>query len=1125
MDFDYTKIHRYPYPIPKEIIDSLRRKKLAFFIGAGVSRIIGCKGWEDFASSLLNECKKRKYINYLEYESLKQEKDLKKIITIVHSIFVEKKEKEKFIELFKDSLKFDTDLKKEYDIYSLLKRFEAVYVTTNADSHFDSFFIENNLIYTFNENTQIEQGKLYHIHGMESHPESLVFTIEQYLEKYNDKNFRNFLIKLFKDYLIVFIGYGLGEYEVLDFLFEKTYNKTENEFENFFVKAYFSSEEYMLKHERRYFDIFGIHIVGYEKDKVGFAELYKLLESWEREYHLSTSLITTGLEDIERKIEIVRTENEIDELIKFIEPRDTFKNYFFSLLSKNITLAVKFFPYFIKNNYFDPKNNPSIKEVKDKPGYFTIPYWNMLDYLIIIGEYLRQHDDAEVYKNLKIVINKLINDPTKNRNYHTDRILISLMFSFSEVDIEDLYIDFLRTALESNISSIVISGTIYEKVFPVCFTLKNEKILKILDIILDSKKTENKYYKEYLPLLDRYYLSQFIRNYIDSIYKKVGNNLIDILLSKLKKISDTIIPLFGLDRLSINFAKSQLDETQYDQMLVIALFCQLNKLNNANKNNYINKIKEDNSDLFKKIVNLIENAQENEVLTDTYWDNTRTYSVSPYSTDKLLMMDTKDIFKAMQIELPEFGWDNPCQQGFIESLQSMIAASPNKITDSYQDYLQIPPQYINAILSGFLNNARNRITMNWNNVFNYIINIIHSPDFSDINEKQSKFIPRMPILSIAADLIYFYFDGYVVEESLYDKLKKQLFYILSKVEDIDIGSDSNISSLVLNTTMGKSYYAMLKMIRFYADYHNNETNKWDEEISSYLFSLLESDSTNLILCYVFGESFSLFLWLNQNYMLSKFKIIMQNKNEKQWNTFIHGYFNSNYRFNSDVFILLRENGIYDKILTNRDVFNKFNHITMNEHICIAYFRKLEDIKNENSLIRRIILGGDKDDIHNIKDLIWRQKEYFKTIDDGDVKKLWSLIVDCLSQKIEDNNTEYDNVITELLSFLSVIKTIDEEVLRCIEFSVSHSTENNLPFFIIPDLTELFNTDSNKNNILTIMNMLITRNILILYREEAMRKFVEMIYQYNQECASRISNAYLERGYHFLSDFCKTDKLK
>jgi hypothetical protein len=1118
MDFDYTKIHRYPYPIPDGIIDSLRMKKLAFFIGAGVSKLIGCKGWKDFASSLLNECNKKNYINHLEYESLNQENDLKKIITIVHSIFDENNEEKEFIGLFKNSLSYDSDLKKKYDIYPLLKKFDAVYVTTNADSYFDSLFTDNNCIYDFSGKMHIEKEKLYHIHGMESHPESLVFTIEQYLEKYNNDCFRYFLNELFRDYTIVFVGYGLDEYEVLDFLVEKTYDKTRNELKHFFVKAYFLHEDYLLKHERRYFKRLGLNVVAYEKDKLGFSELYRLLESWERECHLSTSMITTGLKEIERMTKSAVYENEIDELMKFIEPRDTFKNYFFAFLSKNITLVGKFFTYFIKNGYFDPRNNPSAEEVKDKSGFFFVPYWNMLIYLIAINNYLKQHEDQEIYRNLKIVIKNLIDSSSKNRNYHTDCVLISLMFSFSESNIENSYIEFLRTALDSNLGNMNVSEAIYKNVIPICLNFKKSKIIDLLEIILDSKEVESSY-KKYISLLDGYCLSQIIKNYMDDIYKKLGNKLIDILIIKLEKIADTAIPLFGLDQLSINYAKNQMDETNYDQMIVIALFCQLKNLDQLDRDNYFNKIKKNNSRLFRKMLYLMENANESDIQEETLCNNKRAYSVSPYSVEELLAMDPDDISKAINDKLTDFGWDDPRHRGFVESLYAMIAKAPQKITDSYHSYLHIPPRYINAILFGFLNNAMNKISMNWENVFNYLFEIIKSPDITDIKEEESKNICTMPTLSIAADLIYHYFNGYVVNEKFYIKLREQLIYILSKEKNVDDNLYPDIASKALNTTMGKSYYAMLKLVMFYAEHHDKDINKWDAEIFSFLFPLIESRSANLILCYIFGEYFPLFVWLNKGLMFSNFELMMQNKETEQWNAFIYGYFNSNYEFNSDIYVLLRENNVYKKFMANQDNFTKFNRIKMVEYACIAYFRKIEDIENENSLIKYIICTSNKNDIHTINDFIWGQSEYFKTIDDCDVKKLWSIIVACLSNNNFDNDMEYDNIIAELLSFLSVIKTVDKEVIRCIEFSVSHSRENNLPFYIIPDLTELFSKDSNRDNVLIIMDMLISRDILILYQEEEMRKFVEMICQYNREFASRIINAYLNRGFHFLSDLC------
>jgi len=276
MKFDFNIIHKTPYPMPEEIIDGLRGDKLVFFIGAGVSRIIGCKGWKELAANLLNECMIRKYITHLEYEGLKQQNDSKKIITIVHSIFCEHDETLEFIRLLKGSFECDEKLKKEFDMYSLLNKFEALYVTTNADRNFDNYFAPNNLIHTFPKDTNINKGKLYHIHGMEEHQDTLVFTVDQYLDRYNSEDFISFLNNLFEKYTVVFIGYGLDEYEVLDHLFKSARNKTKEDIKHFFIKAYYSHEKYLLRADQQYFNRMGVYVIGYRKDENGFAELYHL---------------------------------------------------------------------------------------------------------------------------------------------------------------------------------------------------------------------------------------------------------------------------------------------------------------------------------------------------------------------------------------------------------------------------------------------------------------------------------------------------------------------------------------------------------------------------------------------------------------------------------------------------------------------------------------------------------------------------------------------------------------------------------------------------------------------------------------------------------------------------------
>jgi RAB protein geranylgeranyltransferase component A len=85
---EYFNSYKIP-KIPEGIIQSVNNKNLAIFIGAGVSRLLGCKGWNDLANNLLDLCVKNNYIEKKERDVILQE-DNKKKITISYNIFKKK---------------------------------------------------------------------------------------------------------------------------------------------------------------------------------------------------------------------------------------------------------------------------------------------------------------------------------------------------------------------------------------------------------------------------------------------------------------------------------------------------------------------------------------------------------------------------------------------------------------------------------------------------------------------------------------------------------------------------------------------------------------------------------------------------------------------------------------------------------------------------------------------------------------------------------------------------------------------------------------------------------------------------------------------------------------------------
>ena len=84
MDSDFKKrLSRIP-KFDENMLKAFENRKLVFFIGAGVSRIMGVPGWSDFSARLI----KKAFPSYKEYSTiLKEITDSKERITIAYNQF------------------------------------------------------------------------------------------------------------------------------------------------------------------------------------------------------------------------------------------------------------------------------------------------------------------------------------------------------------------------------------------------------------------------------------------------------------------------------------------------------------------------------------------------------------------------------------------------------------------------------------------------------------------------------------------------------------------------------------------------------------------------------------------------------------------------------------------------------------------------------------------------------------------------------------------------------------------------------------------------------------------------------------------------------------------------------
>jgi hypothetical protein len=122
----------------------------------------------------------------------------------------------------------------------------------------------------------IKENALYKIHGSYPTMEKYsVITTNDYLEHYYVKDkLGGFLGSVFKNYIVIFIGCGMEEFEILQPVIESSK-------EHHALIGTYLSEANLLRIQKEYFrKAFGIHAHGYYLDFDGYSRLQQVIESW-----------------------------------------------------------------------------------------------------------------------------------------------------------------------------------------------------------------------------------------------------------------------------------------------------------------------------------------------------------------------------------------------------------------------------------------------------------------------------------------------------------------------------------------------------------------------------------------------------------------------------------------------------------------------------------------------------------------------------------------------------------------------------------------------------------------------------------------------------------------------------
>lgn len=715
--------------IPDEILSALDNRKLVVFIGAGISALFGLPNWKNMARQILEEIHNEKptLIPYSSKVCLENETDdPRRLLSIIQSIC---EDDEYFKQKIIDILERKCDDHNLEGMINILNRWASPIVTTNYDALLEENIEGRNTFSSCKEFKPDENSKklyIMHLHGSKSVPESMIVTASEYYTLYHDKNdeygAQGFLDDLFRNNVVLFIGYGLRDNEIIE------YAQKHKRGPYFVLEPHTRMDEPVIEDLIKYYDSINIRMLPYFIDIYGYKTVIDVIQEWDSKIQRMSCIPA-------------RTHSEIDSILSK-EPNDSLIKALLKLINDDDGVLI----YFLKKVNDSAFKHQWIKSVIGKE--FT-PEWMIKKIsedkefaprrlLIYIYEILNENDDEELKKAAIRFIELLTNGdcPIKPDCIYVHHCCIKLIVLLMDsLDVSVMrYIEVI-TSLDIYSSLIIDSICDSPDHF---FKLRDESKITLLKHIIEHSVTNT-------HLNNEYYLNMLFDVIDGKIEPHIWNNLFTTISKTLCNYADCH-PWSGLEIGSID--KYLNEDVAHNEVYYLVKFFKLSINNNSRTDleNFVTEHLNHNSHLISTLSLHTININFNN-LQSIFW-GVEDYSNLNYSELYDLIIRNVDLFDPEKLTY----FVDVVKKSFNDGFKGedahicrydLISLIPNK-TKELEEYLLSIRYEESAIKSRPEDRGKLEITTSWvvnygdpnkfNNIYE-VIDVANHPSVSIEDEK------------------------------------------------------------------------------------------------------------------------------------------------------------------------------------------------------------------------------------------------------------------------------------------------------------------------------------------------------------------------------------------------------
>ncbi|MFC2069793.1 hypothetical protein ACFLTB_01285, partial [Chloroflexota bacterium] len=422
-------------------------------------------------------------------------------------------------------------------------------------------------------------------------------------------------------------------------------------------------------------------------------------------------------------------------------------------------------------------------------------------------------------------------------------------------------------------------------------------------------------------------------------------------------------------------------------------------------------------------------------------------SVSQIDKNELLQKSNTELAIYLRDFKETDGWKKPDREDLSRAFQDCVSNHPEQYSVDLVPFLDIDHMYQHALIWGLYDAWHAEKLFPWKDVLKFISDLIASEDFWSKSLETTRYSYREQLIGQIADLIKegTKDDRHAFNQELLSHAE-EILLILADKTDSPVKGEKDYMNLALNSPKGRVFSSMVTYSLRHSRLFRKDVERWVKPIKQYFHGLLNSPAQPPIEFFVtLGQYLPNLYYLDEEWVVNEVNQIFPVTSDKAWEAAFTGYLYGTSAVYSDLYMLLRQNGHYFKALKT-DFSDSHCVQRVVDHICVGYLEGWEKLDDNKSLISELVCSGHIGKLSEIISFFWMLRGDVTDNIKAKIKPLWKDLIEILLKKEED--PEYQKVISELSRWVSLVDSIDEEILEWLNLSAKYiETSFNSPFLM------------------------------------------------------------------------------